>query len=56
MGIYYYKQIAEWTPSEIEEVNERLKFKGRIGREQWVEQANILKTGENTRFSEHYDE
>jgi len=42
LGIYHFDQIAAWTPSEKEWVNGYLKFKGRIDREQWIEQATEL--------------
>lgn len=49
MGIYHYDQIAKWLKPECEWVNTHLKFKGRIEREQWVQQAKALvKHGEKT--------
>ena len=42
LGIYRYRQIAELSPDEITGINERLRFKGRIEREKWVEQAREL--------------
>lgn len=42
LGIFRYAQIADFTADKIAWVDERLKFKGRIGREGWVEQAQIL--------------
>ncbi len=43
MGIYSYKQIAAFTPDEIEKVASTLKvFKGRIGRDNWIGQAAAL--------------
>lgn len=43
MGIYSYKQIAAFTPAEIEKVASTLKvFKGRIGRDNWIGQAAAL--------------
>ncbi len=56
MGIYHFSQIAAWTEKEIEEVDEKLKFKGRIVRENWVEQARILAEGGETEFSRRVDE
>lgn len=42
LGIFHFWQIAALTPGEIEWIDERLKFKGRIEREGWVEQAREL--------------
>mgnify|MGYP006275752525 FL=1 len=41
-GIYHYDQIAAWGPAEIRWMDEKLKFKGRIEREDWVGQAKQL--------------
>ena len=38
-GVYFFHQIASWTPKVIEKFDEVLMFKGRIARETWVEQA-----------------
>lgn len=42
MGIYHYWQIAALTQDEIAWINERLRFKDRIERERWVQQAKTL--------------
>ena len=42
MGIRRFEQIAEWTPEHVERINQQLKFKGRIEREQWIPQAQAL--------------
>ena len=40
-GVFYFWQIANWTDSDIEFIDERLDtFKGRIGRDEWVSQAD----------------
>ncbi len=51
LGIYHFRQIASWTEKEIAEVDAKLKFKGRIQRERWVEQAKILAEGGETEFA-----
>ena len=38
-GVTTFKQIAEWTAADIEKFDEKLSFKGRIDREEWVKQA-----------------
>lgn len=42
LGITSFRQIADLTPRDIEQVNEVLRFKGRIEREGWVAQARKL--------------
>lgn len=40
IGVYYFWQIAEWGPEEIDWVDAKLEhFKGRIQRDDWVGQA-----------------
>ena len=45
MGVYHFDQIAAWTAAEVAWVDERLKFKGRIDRDGWIEQAKTLAAG-----------
>ena len=42
LGITTFKQIAELDEAGIESINEQLNFKGRIEREEWVDQAKKL--------------
>ncbi|MEM8800686.1 MAG: 50S ribosomal protein L21 [Pseudomonadota bacterium] len=39
LGYTTFQQIADMTPQEIEEVDEKLNFKGRIERDNWLDQA-----------------
>jgi predicted flap endonuclease-1-like 5' DNA nuclease len=55
MGVTAYEQIANWTAADIERVSQSLDFKGRIERENWVEQARILASGGATEFSRRVD-
>ncbi|MBY6046047.1 hypothetical protein [Vannielia litorea] len=56
MGFFHYDQIAGWTAEEIAWVNANLKgFKGRVTRDNWVEQAKVLASGEETAFSKRVD-
>lgn len=41
-GIYHYDQIARWNEANVAWVDSLLKFKGRVAREKWVEQAQEL--------------
>lgn len=45
LGVRRFEQIANWTPERVEEINDHLKFKGRIEREQWIPQAQALLEG-----------
>ncbi|WP_417693033.1 NADH-quinone oxidoreductase subunit NuoE [Roseibium sp.] len=51
MGIYHFSQIAAWGPAEVVWVDSRLKFKGRIERDGWIDQSKILAEGGETEFS-----
>ena len=51
LGIYHFDQIAGWRKKEIAWVDERLKFKGRIERDDWIKQAKVLAKGGETEFS-----
>jgi predicted flap endonuclease-1-like 5' DNA nuclease len=55
MGVSTYEQIANWTADDIDRVSQSLDFKGRIERENWVEQARILASGGATEFSKRLD-
>jgi predicted flap endonuclease-1-like 5' DNA nuclease len=57
MGFYHFDQIANWTAEEVAWVDENLEgFKGRVSRDNWVEQARLLASGEETEFSKRVDE
>jgi len=55
LGVSSYDQIANWTSEDIERVSRALDFRGRIERENWVEQARILSAGGATDFSRRLD-
>ena len=42
LGIYHFDQLAAFTKPNVDWVESHLAFKGRIGREQWIEQARAL--------------
>jgi len=41
-GVYTYRQIADWTPEQVEAFDEVLSFKDRITRDEWLKQASTL--------------
>ena len=55
LGITRYEQVANWSVEDIERFSEKLDFKGRIERENWVDQARILSAGGQTEFSRRVD-
>jgi NADH-quinone oxidoreductase subunit E len=46
LGIWHFRQIAELTPDHVAWINQRLRFRGRIEREDWIGQAKRLAAGE----------
>jgi len=42
MGIYHYAQIAAFTAADITRIDDELNFKGRIERDNWLEQAREM--------------
>ncbi|MEP3421817.1 MAG: hypothetical protein ABJN35_08800 [Erythrobacter sp.] len=54
-GVTSFAQIAAWTDADIERVDATLgRFAGRITRDQWVAQAKLLTSGEETAFSSKF--
>jgi NADH-quinone oxidoreductase subunit E len=54
LGFFHFDQIAAWTPDEVQWVDEHLKFNGRIIREKWVHQAELLAEGKEEEFRTLY--
>jgi predicted flap endonuclease-1-like 5' DNA nuclease len=55
LGISRYSEIAQWSPTAVERLDKELRLSGRISRENWIEQAQILSRGGDTRFSREFD-
>ncbi|MEL6878353.1 MAG: hypothetical protein AAGL68_09685 [Pseudomonadota bacterium] len=54
-GITSYAQIAAWDDTEIDRVDALLdRFKGRIRRDNWVEQAKLLAAGDEAGFASKF--
>ena len=52
LGFYHFDQIASWTDEEVAWVDQNLEgFKGRVSRDNWVQQAKTLASGGETEFS-----
>jgi large subunit ribosomal protein L21 len=41
-GVYHFDQIKDWGPEEIAYMDDKLSFKGRIERDNWIEQATTF--------------
>jgi predicted flap endonuclease-1-like 5' DNA nuclease len=49
LGFYHFDQVAAWTADEVAWVDQNLEgFKGRVTRDNWVEQARVLAEGGET--------
>lgn len=44
-GVTTFAQIAAWSDADVEAIEEKLSFKGRVGREEWIKQAKELAKG-----------
>lgn len=55
LGFFHFDQVASWGAEEIAWVDSRLKFKGRIERDGWIEQAKTLAAGQDTEFSKRVE-
>lgn len=42
IGVYRFDQIAAWSQQEVSDFNDKLSFKGRIERDEWLKQAAQL--------------
>ncbi|MCH2096024.1 MAG: hypothetical protein MK160_13030 [Rhodobacteraceae bacterium] len=53
LGFFHFDQIAAWTEDEVAWVDQNLEgFKGRVTRDNWVAQAQVLAAGGATEFSD----
>lgn len=54
LGIFHYDQMGGWTEDQVQWIESHLKFKGRIAREKWLEQAKLLADGNEAEFARIY--
>lgn len=55
LGVTRYAQIAGWTDADIDRIDAQLgAFAGRIRRDNWVEQAKFLATGDKAGFEDRF--
>ncbi|MEM8649419.1 MAG: helix-hairpin-helix domain-containing protein [Pseudomonadota bacterium] len=55
IGVESYSQIASWRKLDRDAFSEKLSFKGRIERDNWVPQARVLADGRETEYSKQLD-
>lgn len=54
-GITSFEQVANWTAADVSEIDSKLgSFAGRIGRDNWVDQAKLLAKGDIAAFEKKY--
>ena len=57
LGFFHFDQVANWGASEVAWVDENLTgFKGRVSRDNWVDQARQLASGGETEFSKRVED
>jgi predicted flap endonuclease-1-like 5' DNA nuclease len=55
LGITSFEQVANWSAADIADIDSRLgTFAGRIGRDNWVDQAKLLVAGDVKGFEKKY--
>ncbi|MDX8454182.1 proton-conducting membrane transporter [Mesorhizobium sp. VK9D] len=54
LGVTTYAQIAAWTAADVKRIEEVLNFDGRIARENWIEQAKLLASGNEAEFARRF--
>jgi predicted flap endonuclease-1-like 5' DNA nuclease len=54
LGFFHFDQIAAWTATEVNWVDDHLRFGGRIKREEWIRQARLLAEGKEAEFAKLY--
>ena len=54
-GVTRFAQIAAWSDEDAREMGDKLRFGGRIEREDWIGQAKVLAEGGETDFSKRVD-
>jgi predicted flap endonuclease-1-like 5' DNA nuclease len=54
LGFFHFDQIAAWTATEVNWVDDHLRFGGRIKREEWIRQARLLAEGKEAEFTKLY--
>ena len=57
LGFWHFDQVASWSADEVAWVDANLEgFKGRVSRDEWVQQARVLASGGETEFSKRVED
>jgi predicted flap endonuclease-1-like 5' DNA nuclease len=54
LGFFHFDQISVWSRDEVNWVDEHLRFKGRIDRDEWIPQCKLLAAGDMDQFTKKY--
>jgi predicted flap endonuclease-1-like 5' DNA nuclease len=55
IGVFHFRQIAGWSPEEVRIADSKLdSFRGRVERDQLVEQAKLLAAGRTTEYEARF--
>ncbi|WP_337660488.1 hypothetical protein [Anderseniella sp. Alg231-50] len=54
LGFFHFDQIAAWGKDQIDWVDEHLRYKGRIERDEWIAQAKLLAADDMDQFNKLY--
>ena len=54
LGYFHFDQIAGWGEDEVAWVDEHLRYKGRIERDEWIAQCKLLANGDMEQFNKLY--
>ena len=55
LGVTSFAQIANWSDADIDRIDDQLgRFKGRIRRDNWIEQARLLRDGDTAAYEARF--
>ncbi|MCF8493379.1 MAG: hypothetical protein K9G25_06175, partial [Sphingomonadaceae bacterium] len=55
LGVTSFAQVASWTAADVSEIDAQLgAFAGRITRDNWIDQAQLLAAGDVVGFEQKY--
>ncbi len=54
LGFFHFDQIAGWGRDQVAWVDEHLRFKGRIERDEWIAQCKLLAADDMDQFNKRY--
>jgi len=54
LGYFHFDQIAAWGKDQVDWVDEHLRYKGRIERDEWIAQAKLLAADDIEQFDKLY--